>query len=201
MGGEVSRDDEPLVLRAPVERDGVEPFRADLSPPRKTAPSVVGLVVRIGAGALILATLLHLTFGIYGRSLLDDIGAAVSWSQVDERNSQPAAELAPTGNEEQLDRLIKQQACNQPAVLEKMRLLYGRFDFGSAAQLGQGFLDRCDRNAEIGFTTMESWFRVSQFEKAMAVIDRFPDEARYYSDLARFCARKTWSQSRGCGSI
>ena len=107
-------------------------------------------------------------------------------TQKHEPLAQPTTQTQPYYNPRlaELDRLLIANRCNQPAVLEKLRLPMMHMTSESAALFGEQFLNGCDRDAQIGFITMESWYRVSNFGRALAILDRYPEEGGYFSDLA-----------------
>lgn len=169
--------------------------RVVLDPPALSGWSLrtVWLLFRICVGAAIVAFLLYFFFTELGLVRPLQRFQKDSDNQTPARaRSQPARSFVPnvvkvsstSPRQLELERLVKSNPCNQPATLELIQSLSEAYDFQAAAQLGENFLSRCDREGQIGFATMESWYRLSEFEKALSVLDRFPDETAYYTDLA-----------------
>lgn len=176
-------DDEPVLLQASnpiIDTPTVE--RREPAPKNRLLAGLL-LVIRVIAGVAIVTTLIAVTFGSLGLRFWGDRIGAPGWSQHQETESSRAEPVVPAALPPSAA-LPPGSECNQPLVLQRMQALMQTLSFDSSANLGQTFLDTCDRDPQIGFATMESWYRISQFEKSLRVLDRFPDEARYYSDLA-----------------
>jgi clan AA aspartic protease (TIGR02281 family) len=66
--------------------------------------------------------------------------------------------------------------CNQPAVQQEILLLHADLDFKPGSDLGDEFLAKCDKDPAIGFLTMQGWYRLTNFNRALATINQFKNE-------------------------
>ena len=71
-------------------------------------------------------------------------------------------------------RLLSERLCNQPALERAMRKLEERRNHPASAMLGTAFIDHCDHDPTIGFLATVDYFRMTDFEKSLNTIDRFP---------------------------
>ena len=176
-------DDQTVNLQASVPFVATPSVEPRVKEPTNKILAWLSIVGRVIAGIAIVATLMTVTFGSLGLGFWSDRSLAPYWSRAPDKAT-PESEPVATVTTSETAPLPPGSECNQPLVLQRMSVLMQNLSFESSANIGQIFLDKCDRDTEIGFATMESWYRVSQFEKSLAVLDQFPEEARYYSDLA-----------------
>lgn len=81
-------------------------------------------------------------------------------------------------------RLLLRYLCNQPALETVTDTFRDRNDHLAAAMLGEAFLDQCDGNLRIGLFTAQDRFRLTDFETALRIINRFPEELIGYPEFA-----------------
>lgn len=72
--------------------------------------------------------------------------------------------------------LLRQRLCNRPALEAVTRVLFRRNDYFAMSLLGTAFLERCDNDERIGMFTAQAYYHLTDFERSLETLDRFPQQ-------------------------